>query len=179
MARIGRTTLAMTLMSLTAACAYVRRAQDRRLIEWQETGITVAEAREILGTAPYAIPGLELVAIHADRRSRVITVTQRVEPGVLVSLSQHRGRYIPPTSRPFWVVERYHLERVPYTTQTPSPDRYFVYVPNGATASAEQRIRDRRFTRWVEEGLTIRIWTGWVDDVRRGTMLAEAQPIAN
>ena len=179
MSRITRS-IVVALLSLNAACAYVQRRQDARMAEWLAEGITAARAAEILGTAPYAIPDLEIVAIHVDRPSRVVTVTQRFEDGFFISLSQYRGHDIPPTTRPFWVIERYHQERVAYTPAEPRPETYFVYVDNGATASAEQRIRNRRFTRWVvEEGLTLRIWADPLGDERQVGLLYEATPIAN
>lgn len=114
--------------------------------------------------------------IHADRTSRVVMVHQRVQPGVLISLSQHRGRTIALGTREFWARERVHLERIPYTDAAPSPDRYYVYVENALHASAEDKARLRRFTR-VVEGVTIRAWGGAVTETRLVELLNEAQPL--
>jgi len=171
--------LVFSALTLTVGCATFQRAQDRRLAEWQASSISVDEATQILGTAPYAVPGLEIVAIHADRRSQVVIVEQRVEPGLLIGLSQHRGQYIPPAQRTFWVRERVSLERVPYTTERAVPDRYYEYVDGDPSGSAERRWRDRRLTRWISDALTIRIWAGRLPEQRQIDFLQSAEPIAN
>lgn len=170
-------TLVLGTLIFAGGCATFQRAQERRLAEWQASSITVEEATKILGTAPYAVPDLEIVAIHADRTGRVVMVEQRLEPGILIGLSQHRGQYIPPMSRGFVTVERVAIERVPYASEYPAFDRYYQQVEPGGRESAEQQLRNRRLTRWVGEELTIRMWGGRVPEQRLIALLNSAEPI--
>lgn len=169
--------VALGALTLAVGCASIKRAQDRRLAEWQASSITVDEATRILGTAPYAVPGFDIVAIHADRTGRVVMVEQRIEAGTLIALSQHRGQYIPPMSRGFVTVERVAIERVPYASEYPAFDRYYEQVEPGGRESAEEQLRNRRLTRLVGDDLTIRLWGGRVPEQRPIALLNSAEPI--
>jgi len=167
--------LATCLLTLTMACAAINRAHDRRVQKWEQSGITVAEAREILGTTPYAVPGLEIVAIHVDRPTQVVMVEQRLKPGVLIALSQHRGQRAVTRPLQFWAYERLHPERVAYNLSMPDPTRR--YVAAGGTKAVSEALAVRWFTRVTEE-LTIRIWGDPVTELDLMKMLNEAEPIA-
>lgn len=172
--------LTISLLTLTMGCAAINRAHDRRVQKWERSGITVAEAREILGTTPYAVPGLEIVAIHVDRPTQVVMVEQRLEPGTLISLSQHRGHTRLSYPREFWAYERLSVERVPYNgagTPFGLPDPTSRYVQARATYAVTPQLAARWFTRTTDD-LTIRIW-GQLPGTRLTTLLNGAEPITN
>ena len=167
---------AAALIVVASGCSAIRRKQDARLTAWEHSGITVEQARQVLGTSPYAIPDLPIVTIHLDAPSQVVLVYQRVKPGVLVSLTQHRGQYVGPSSREFWARERLSLERVSYEAGQPVPGRFYIPVPSGAEASAETQMEERRLTR-VAENVTIRIWGDVTTEEDLIAMLGSARPL--
>jgi hypothetical protein len=167
---------AAALIVVASGCSAIRRAHDNRLTAWERSGITVEQAREILGTSPYAVPDLEIVTIHLDAPSQVVMVYQRVKPGVLVSLSQHRGQHVGPSSRAFWARERVNVERVSYAAGPPVPSRYYIPVASGAAASAEAQLVQRRLTR-VVDNVTLRIWGDASTEQDLIRLLGAARPL--
>jgi len=151
----------------------IRHAQDERVAAWHRSGITVAEAREILGTTPYAFPDLEILAIHADRTRKVVMVEQRLKPGVLVALSQERGQVRVSQLRDFLAFERYDLERVAYTS-TPSPTGPYVRPSN--TTALPWGLARSWFTRYTDD-LTMRIWGDAMTPAELVNLLQTAEPI--
>src|SRR5258706_655636 len=171
---VTRRVATMTLLALTGGCGLIRHAQDERVLDWRRSGITVAEAREILGTTPYAIPDLEIVAVHSDRTKKVVMVEQRLKPGVLVGLSQTRGH--DPGSRPrdFLAYDRFDVERVAYTPG-PSTSRY---VRPFNTMGLPPVLARRWFTRYTDD-LTIRIWGDAMTPQAFANLLQTAEPIGD
>ena len=167
--------LAVSLLTLTMGCAAINRAHERRVQQWEQSGITVAEARAILGTAPYAVPGLEIVAIHVDRPTQVVMVEQRLKPGVLIALSQHRGQTAVTRPRDFLAYEQLHPERVAYSYREADPSNRYVRPTNNM--SVPDMLAVRWFTRVTDE-MTIRIWGAPVTPQDLMTLLNEAEPIA-
>jgi hypothetical protein len=174
MLSVTRRAATMLLLALTGGCSLIRHAQDERVVDWQRSGITIDEAREILGTTPYAIPDLEIVAIHADRTKQVVMVEQRLKPGVLIALSQLRGYEPPSRARDFLAFERYSLERVAYTPG-PSTGRY---VRPFNTMGLPPSLARRWFTRYTDE-LTIRIWGDAMTPEAIAQLLQTAEPIGD
>lgn len=85
----SRYALTGTLLALTAGCAAIRRAQDRRAATQQTDVITLADAREILGRAPVAIPGYPVTLRRLYGRS--VLVEQVVDSGKLVMFHETIG----------------------------------------------------------------------------------------
>jgi len=165
----------MLLLALTGGCSLVRHAQDERVLDWKSSGITVDEARQILGTTPYAIPDLEIVAIHADRTRKVVMVEQRLKPGVLVGLSQERGQIPVTRLRDFVAFERFGVERVAYSAG-PGTGRY-VY-PSNTMGLPSVGLARRWFTRYTDE-LTLRIWGDAMTPEAIAELLQTAEPIGD
>ena len=175
MPTVARRAATMLLLALTGGCSLIRHAQDERVLDWQRSGITVDEAREILGTTPYAIPHLEIVAIHADRTRKVVMVEQRLKPGVLVALSQERGQVRASRLRSFLAFERFGVERVAYTS---TPSATGPYVPPSNTMALPGGLALRWFTRYTDE-LTMRIWGDAMTPVALVNLLQTAEPIGD
>jgi hypothetical protein len=171
---VTRRAATILLLALTGGCSVIRHAQDERVLDWQRSGITVDEAHEILGTTPYAIPDLEIVAIHADRTRKVVMVEQRLKPGVLVALSQERGQVRTSRLRSFVAFERFDLERVAYTS-TPTTGRY---VRPSNTMGLPGGLARRWFTRYTDE-LTMRIWGDAMTPEQLADLLQTAEPIGD
>jgi len=169
---ITRRAATMLLLALTGGCSLVRHAQDERVLDWKSSGITVDEARQILGTTPYAIPDLAIVAIHADRTKQVVMVEQRLKPGVLIGLSQLRGHEPVSRTRDFLAYDRFDLERVAYTPG-PSTGRY---VRPFNTMGLPPTLARRWFTRYTDD-LTIRIWGDAMTPQAIAQLLQTAEPI--
>src|SRR5258706_10221909 len=174
MLRVTRRAATMLLLGLTGGCSMIRHAQDERVVDWQRSGITVDEAREILGTTPYAIPDLAIVAIHADRTKKVVMVEQRLKPGVLIGLSQNRGYDPVSWPREFLAYDRFGIERVAYTSG-PSTGRY---VRPFNTIGLPPTLARRWFTRYTDD-LTIRIWGDAMTPQAIAKLLQTAEPIGD
>lgn len=166
----------LVMPTLLAGCAAINRAYEERTDEWVQSGITVDEARKILGTAPYAVPDLEIVAIHFDKPSDVVMVEQRLKSGILIGLSQHRGHERVSRPREFLAFERLHVERVAYSAGAPSPTSRYVRPSN--TMGLPTYLANRWFTRYTDD-LTIRIWSDAMTPEELANLLQTAEPIGD
>lgn len=164
----------LVLLPLVAGCAAINRAYEERTDAWVRSGISVHEAREVLGTAPYAVPDLEILAIHFDKPSGVVMVEQRLKSGILIGLSQHRGYERVSRPREFLAFERLHVERVAYSAGAPSPTSRYVRASN--TMGLPAYVANRWFTRYTDD-LTMRIWGDAVTPEELANLLQAAEPI--